>query len=124
MRRILFLILTVLSVTASAQTTISGRVTDTQNETMEGCIVAALTPADSTIVGYSMTDSVGRYRISLEHDYARLLLRLTGFNIKRAYRNVEGKTQRIDWKAEEENMVLREVQVKAQKLWGSRDTLN
>ena len=124
MKHILFLILTVLSVTAIAQTTISGRVTDTQNETMEGCIVAALTPADSTIVGYSMTDSVGRYHISLEHDYARLLLRLTGFNIKRAYRNVEGKTQCIDWKAEEENMVLREVQVKAQKLWGSRDTLN
>ena len=124
MRRIIFLILTVLSVTATAQTTISGRVTDSQNEAMEGCIVAALTPADSSIVGYSMTDSVGRYRISLEHDYARLLLRLTGFNIKRVYRNVEGRTQRIDWKAEEENMVLREVQVKAQKLWGSRDTLN
>ncbi|MCQ2222557.1 MAG: hypothetical protein MJZ35_02080 [Bacteroidaceae bacterium] len=124
MKHILFLILTTICVTATAQTTISGRVTDTQNETMEGCIVAALTPADSSIVGYSMTDSVGRYRISLEHDYARLLLRLTGFNIKRAYRNVEGKTQRIDWKAEEENMVLREVQVKAQKLWGSRDTLN
>ena len=124
MKHILFLILTTICVTATAQTTISGRVTDSQNEAMEGCIVAALTPADSSIVGYSMTDSVGRYRISLEHDYARLLLRLTGFNIKRAYRNVEGKTQRIDWKAEEENMVLREVQVKAQKLWGSRDTLN
>ncbi|MDO4952031.1 MAG: carboxypeptidase-like regulatory domain-containing protein, partial [Bacteroidales bacterium] len=124
MKRILFLILTAFSVTATAQTTLSGRVTDSQDEVMEGCIVAALTPADSTIVGYSMTDSVGHYRISLEADYPRLLLRLTGFNIKRAYRNIEGKTQRVDWKAEEENMVLREVQVQAQKLWGSRDTLN
>ncbi len=124
MKQILFLFFTILSVTATAQITISGRVTDSQDETMEGCIVAALTPADSSIVGYSVTDSVGRYRISLESDYSRLLLRLTGFNIKRAYRNVEGKTQRIDWKAEEENMVLREVQVQAQKLWGSRDTLN
>ncbi|MBQ0021217.1 MAG: TonB-dependent receptor [Bacteroidales bacterium] len=124
MKRILFFILTAFSVAATAQTTISGRVTDSQDEALEGCIVAALTPADSSIVGYSMTDSVGRYRISLEHVYPRLLLRLTGFNIKRAYRNIEGRTQRIDWKAEEENMVLREVQVKAQKLWGSRDTLN
>ena len=124
MKRILFLILTAFSVTASAQTTISGRVTDSEGETLEGCIVAALTPADSTIVGYSMTGSVGLYRISLDTDYPHLLLRLTGFNIKRAYRNIEGRTQRIDWKAEEENMVLREVQVQAQKLWGSRDTLN
>ena len=124
MKHLLFLILTAICVTATAQTTISGHVTDSQDEALEGCIVAALTPADSTIVGYSMTDSVGHYRISLDADYPRLLLRLTGFNIKRAYRNIEGRTQRIDWKAEEENMVLREVQVQAQKLWGSRDTLN
>lgn len=124
MKHLLFLILTTICVTATAQTTLSGRVTDSQDEAMEGCIVAALTPADSTIVGYSMTDSVGHYRISLDADYPRLLLRLTGFNIKRAFRNIEGRTQRIDWKAEEENMVLREVQVQAQKLWGSRDTLN
>ncbi len=124
MKHLLFLILTMLCVAASAQTTISGRVTDGEGESLEGCIVAALTPADSSIVGYSMTDSVGRYRISLEANHSRLLLRLTGFNIKRAYRHIDGRTQRIDWKAEEENMVLREVQVKAQKLWGSRDTLN
>lgn len=124
MKHLFFFILTAICATATAQTTLSGRVTDSQDEAMEGCIVAALTPADSTIVGYSMTDSVGHYRISLEADYPRLLLRLTGFNIKRAYRNIEGRTQRIDWKAEEENMVLREVQVQAQKLWGSRDTLN
>ncbi|MCM1311353.1 MAG: hypothetical protein NC206_02725 [Bacteroides sp.] len=53
-----------------------------------------------------------------------ILVRLTGFNVMCKVKRINAVTQTLDFKAEEQNIMLREVQIKAQKLWGSRDTLN
>ena len=93
-------------------------------EPVESGIVALLLPSDSSIVAYAMTDRQGRYSLRAAALPGEMLVRVTGFNIKRKVVRVKARSQTLDFSVEEENVVLREVMVESQKLWGNRDTLN
>ena len=103
---------------------IAGRVSDTHGLPVDGLIVTALQVADSSVAAYSMTDEDGRYGMQLVTEAEEILVRLTGFNVKRQMRRIRSVSQTVNFRAEEESIALREVQIKAQKLWGNRDTLN
>ena len=79
---------------------------------------------DSTIVAYCRPDESGTYRLMLATSAKELLVRFSGFNIKKEIKRIDAKSQTLDFYAIEESTLLHEVQIKAQKLWGSRDTLN
>ena len=100
MRKLLAILLPFVCVQLSAQTQdtvrISGRVTSTSGDPLEACIVAVLHLADSSIVAYSMTDEAGRYRTEFTSKSSEVLLRLTGFNVKRMVKRVRAKTQTIN----------------------------
>lgn len=132
MKRLFYLTITVLMLsrlTAAAQEpadliTLRGEVRYSGGETVEAAIVSILQRADSAILAYAMTDSCGRYAIRMAPQADSLLMRVTGFNIRRQIRPIAARSARVDFTVEDESMVLREVQIKAQKLWGNRDTLN
>ena len=87
-------------------------------------IVTMVQPSDSSIVAYSVTDEQGRYLLDAATASDEMLIRVTGFNIKPKVMRIESRSQTCNITVEEENMKLREVVIKAQKLWGNRDTLN
>ncbi|MCM1313509.1 MAG: hypothetical protein NC206_09170 [Bacteroides sp.] len=119
-------VLTLSIATTSAQTdtiAVNGQVCCAAKP-MEACIVTMLHPADSSIIAYAMTDGQGHYTMNTSTHLKELLVRVTGFNVKRLTKRVTARSQTLNFDVEEENIVLREVQVKAQKLWGNRDTLN
>ncbi|MBQ0048474.1 MAG: hypothetical protein KBT33_13385 [Prevotellaceae bacterium] len=95
-----------------------------KSEPAEACIVAMLNPKDSALVSYAVTDERGAYSMRFISHASELLMRVTGFNVKRQMKRIAARSQTLNLTVEEEDMVLREVQIKAQKLWGSRDTLN
>ena len=102
---------------------VSGQVrcgTEPANE----AIVTMVQPSDSSIVAYSVTDEQGRYSLDAAAASDEMLIRVTGFNIKPKVMRIESRSQTCNITVEEENMKLREVVIKAQKLWGNRDTLN
>ena len=103
--------------------TISGHVSFT-DEPAEACIVALLYPSDSALVAYDITDEKGTFRLCFVKGADELLMRVTGFNVKRQMKRITARSQTLNLTVEEENMMLREVQIKAQKMWGNRDTLN
>lgn len=109
---------------AQGQTIITGNVHSQDGAEQESVIITARNPADSAIVGYAFTNKKGVYSLKTNATSDSILLVLTGFNIKTTYRTVVNRNATIDWKTTEESLVLKEVQIKAQKLWGSRDTLN
>ncbi len=130
MVRYLFLFIVVLlplsHAAAFAQTDtirVSGQVR-CGTEPVEHGIVAMLLPSDSSIVAYAMTDGQGRYSLHAVTQLSEMLVRVTGFNIKRQVMRIEAHSQMLDFSVEMENAMLHEVVVKSQKLWGSRDTLN
>lgn len=113
------------TLTSYSQTVLNGTVRDEDGEPVEMVIVSALNPADSTIVSYASSNEHGEYSLSFNYDnLKKLLLRITGFNVKKDFKTVENRSQRVDWICQEENILLKEIAVKAQKLWGSKDTLN
>ncbi|GAB6976149.1 hypothetical protein JCM15124A_10560 [Prevotella falsenii] len=108
----------------SANFIVSGRVIDNKQEPVEGCILSLLQVEDSAFVAHGLTGEDGKYSISFRSNKPNLLLRLSGFNIKQQIKKISVQNQRIDFKADYESITLKEVVVKAQKIWGSRDTLN
>ena len=120
MYRTLFTIFSVLlglNINAQRDTvTISGQIRCGET-LLETGIVTMLNPIDSSIVAYTMTDEQGRYIIQVATDLDELLVRVTGFNVKRDVRRISVKNQTLDFKVQEESIALREVQIKAQKLW-------
>lgn len=125
--RILFFLLSVLlciHVNAQNDTiTIRGQVRF-QGEPAEACIVAMLNPADSALLSYAVTDERGAYSMRFITQASELLMRVTGFNVKRQVKRITARSQTLNLTVEDEDMVLREVLIKAQQLWGNRDTLN
>lgn len=125
MHKILTILSLLLTITVHAQTVLTGTVRDENNDPVEMVMITALNPADSTIVSYASTDEEGKYSLSFTHSKLRkVLLRMAGFNVRTEFRTVENQTQHVDWTCMVESTLLNEVIVKAQKLWGSKDTLN
>ena len=91
---------------------------------VEEGIVALLHPSDSSVLAYSMTDRQGRYSVEATTALSELLIRVTGFNIKRKLMRIKALSQTLDLSVEEESILLRELVVKSRKLWGGRDTIN
>jgi hypothetical protein len=71
-----------------------------------------------------MTDQQGHYTLRVVTPLSEVLVRVRGFNIKEQTRRIRTASQTLDFNVEWESITLRELEVKARKLWGSRDTLN
>jgi hypothetical protein len=91
---------------------------------VESGIVAMLQPSDSSIIAYTMTDEHGYYLLRTVAQFADILVRVRGFNIKEQIKRIKNRSQTLEFSVEQENIILREVEIKSKKLWGNRDTLN
>jgi len=125
-RFLLAILLTLSQFTAFAQslpTSIKGIVRCGKTP-VEGSIVALLQPSDSSVVAYAMTNKQGYYQLQTTTSLSELLIKVTGFGIKRQLSPIKNQTQTFDFSVEEEDIKLREAVVKSQKMWNNRDTLN
>jgi len=121
---LLSLILSFASVGAQTQTvTLSGQLRS-GTEPVAGAVLALLQPSDSSLLTYTISDSEGRYRLQLETSLPALVLRVRSLGFKRRLLLLKAQSQTLDLNLEHEERLLREVIVKAQKLWAQRDTLN
>lgn len=127
MKRVVFVLLmswlSAMAVAQSDSITVSGKIRLGSNPS-EGCIVTMLAPQDSSIVAYTLSDKDGFYVMPAETSLSHLLLKVSGFNIKKQIKKIIAKTQTVDFDVEEESVELQEVVVRSKKLWSSRDTLN
>ena len=128
MRKAIFILLYFTLATASwaalsDSIRVTGRVSYANGDAAYA-IVAALHPTDSSLIAYCITDDEGNYNLHFNTEANNILVRLSGFNVKRKIRKVKAVSQSLDFTAEETSITLREANVKAQKLWGSRDTIN
>ena len=125
MKRLVFLIISIFfGVQAFAQTTISGEVNNEKKQPVYNASVMLLRVTDSLPMAYTFTDEKGHYQLVTQSEEAKLLIAVYGFNLKRQFKEVENKTQTVDFTVEEEALQLKEVSVKSEKIWGGNDTVN
>ena len=126
MQRFAFALIGFLSAFSSifAQNVITGRVHTLQGKAVENARVLALAPADSTILGYTFTDATGSYRLSIKSTFSQLILSAASMEIERTERLIPNVSQTCNFSVREARIFLKEVQVKARKIWGRKDTIN
>ena len=125
MKRLVFLIISIFfGVQAFAQTTISGEVNNEKKQPVYNASVMLLRVTDSLPMAYTFTDEKGHYQLVTQSEEAKLLIAVYGFNLKRQFKEVENKTQTVDFTVQEEALQLKEVSVKSEKIWGGNDTVN
>ena len=113
-----------LSIKTFAQTTISGEVLNEKKQPIFNASVMLLRVTDSLPMAYTFTNEKGHYQLVTQSEEAKLLLAVYGFNLKRQFKEVENKTQTVDFTVQEEALQLKEVSVKSEKIWGGNDTVN
>lgn len=126
MRKYLFILFAFAasSLKVIAQTTISGEVHNEKKQPVYNASVMLLRVADSLPMAYTFPDEKGHYQLVTQSEEAKLLLAVYGFNLKRQFKEVENKTQTVDFTVVEEALQLKEVIVKSEKIWGGNDTVN
>lgn len=126
MRKYLFILFAfaAFSLKVIAQTTISGEVHNEKKQPVYNASVMLLRVADSLPMAYTFSDEKGHYQLVTQSEEAKLLLAVYGFNLKRQFKEVENKTQTVDFTVVEEALQLKEVSVKSEKIWGGNDTVN
>lgn len=125
MKQLVFLIISVFfCIHAFAQTTISGEVLNEKKQPVFNASVMLLRVTDSLPMAYTFSDEKGHYQLVTQSEEAKLLIAVYGFNLKRQFKEVENKTQTVDFTVQEEALQLKEVSVKSEKIWGGNDTVN
>ncbi len=126
MRKYLFILFAfaAFSLKVIAQTTISGEVHNEKKQPVYNASVMLLRVTDSLPMAYTFSDEKGRYQLVTQSEEAKLLLEVYGFNLKRQFKEVENKTQTVNFTVVEEALQLKEVSVKSEKIWGGNDTVN
>ena len=120
----LFIFVFFFAIPTFAQTTISGEVLNEKKQPVFNASVMLLRVADSLPMAYTFTDEKGHYQLVTQSEEAKLLIAVYGFNLKRQFKEVENKTQTVDFTVQEEALHLKEVSVKSEKIWGGNDTVN
>lgn len=124
--QILLFLLLVFFISATAQTTIKGKVLDAVTLLpVEDANISLLEEAESNaILHFSTSNSKGEYVLSYKGKAQRITITVSGFNLKKQSKTVENKNQTLNFSVEEEEIKLNEVIVKAPKIRQSEDTLN
>lgn len=121
----LLLIISVLPyVGASAQSVITGNVTDEAGKPLPGISLCLREPGKSAIAEYTESGSDGGYRLSYSGLCDSLTVSLSGLGIKTQDRYVANRTQTVNFTATCSAIEIREVSVVADRITQRGDTLS
>jgi len=122
-----FVILAILlffSSFAGAQTVIQGSVKDAQeNKGIENVNVMVQEVNNSAILGFTLTDKEGKYKIEYKGQKDSLILSTSGFNIQKQSKTVTSRNQTVDFVVNFESISLKEVRITPPKIKQIGDTI-
>lgn len=125
-RHIILVSFILLSHLCYAQTIIKGQVTDEKGNSISdiSIVITTTTVSPAETLGYAFTDENGYYNIQFRSKEKQIKVRLSGFNIQKIETTLPNRSTTFDQTVKEEAINLREVSVKAKKIWQQGDTLN
>ena len=106
-----------------AQTVIEGTVTDSLGQGVDAFVTVG-PKGTGGILKYADTDAKGHYRLEFRTTADSLTVTASGPTIGNRARIVANRSQRVDFRVREQQMELKEVTVKADKIRQHGDTLS
>ncbi|MDR3218369.1 MAG: TonB-dependent receptor [Dysgonamonadaceae bacterium] len=108
-----------------AQTTIiTGTIKDTKGERVSHLSVTLRQVSDSALLSYAYSNDTGNYKLSYSGEEKELLVVVSGLGIATEAKKIQNSNQAVDFVVKEAVFQLREVEIKPQKIYYSKDTLN
>lgn len=122
---ILIFFLTICTSGAFAQFKVNGRIANIKGNTMSdlNIIISSINNPQS-IIAYTMTDQSGNYSIEFKSNQDSVVLHITGFNIAPISKKIKSENSTHSFTITEKSTELREVVIKADKLYARGDTVN
>ena len=122
--RFLFIINILVTVgKAQGQTIIEGTITDSLGRAVDAFITIS-PKGTGNIIGFADTDVNGYYKLQFKSETDSVVVTAAGIGIGNVSRIVANKSQRLDIRANQKEIELKEVSVKADKIRQNGDTLN
>jgi hypothetical protein len=103
---------------------ITGKVKDAKGEPYAQVSVTLKQLSDSSLVAYTYTDNTGNYKLSYQGEENELLLTVASLGIATQTKKIPNKNQTVDFIIKEETFQLKEVVIKPEKIYYSKDTIN
>ena len=124
MRTILLLAIIFFPTLAGAQTVIQGTVKDTQeNKGLESANIMIQEKDNSAILGFTITDKEGKYKIEYKGQKDSLIITTSGFNIQKQSKTLANRSQTVDFFVDFESISLKEVKITPPKIKQIGDTI-
>ena len=108
---------------AHAQTIIEGVVTDSLGQAVDAYVTVS-PKGTGNIIGFADTDAKGHYKLQFKSAIDSVVVTAAGMAIGNVVRVVANRSQRVDIRARQKAIELKEVSVKADKIRQHGDTLN
>lgn len=123
-RYILLTLVILCNASLYAQTTIQGRITYEKDEPASYISVLLRQLPDSTITDYGYSDDNGNYKLTYNGDAKKLLVSVSGMDVAPQDRQIDNRSQTLDFRVIEQAIELKEVVIQSTKIWGGKDTVN
>ena len=120
---LLMLVILVIGGRMQAQTVIEGTVTDSLGQAVDAYVTVS-PKGSGNIIGFADTDAKGYYKLQFKSAADSVVVTAAGMAIGNVARVVANKSQRVDIRARQKAIELKEVSVKADKIRQHGDTLN
>lgn len=126
MKRTAALLLTLLfSVSAMAQTVVTGKVTNQDDgKPIASASVTVEEIGKNTILTYAITDNKGQYKVSFTSNDAKVLLKVKAFNRKTILKEYSNISQSLDFSLADEATEIKEVKLKTKLITKRGDTIS
>lgn len=123
-RHIITTLLALAALTAHAQkTVIEGTVLDAQGKSVDAYVTVA-PKGTGNILGFADTDAKGHYKLEFTTQADSVTVTASDLSIGNQVKIVKNQSQRLNFRVKEQNVQLKEVTVRAQKIRQNGDTLN
>ncbi|MDR2804577.1 MAG: hypothetical protein LBB85_02895 [Dysgonamonadaceae bacterium] len=104
--------------------TIQGNIKNAQGENIPQALITLKQVADSSLLSYTYSNSQGNYELSYSGEEENLLLVVSGLGIATQTRKIANRSQSVNFTVQEEDFLLKEVEIKAPKIYYNKDTIS
>ena len=119
------LLLTFLfSVIGFAQTTVSGKITDSDGQPVPSASVTIEEQGKDAIMAYSISNSKGEYKVTFTSSEANLDLKIKAFNQKPLLKAIKNTSQNLNFSLESDATEIKEVKLKTKLITKKGDTIS
>ncbi|MEZ4906013.1 MAG: carboxypeptidase-like regulatory domain-containing protein [Spirosomataceae bacterium] len=108
----------------SAQSVITGKITDAKNQSVPYINITLHERNTTTILAFAITDAAGRYSIKYTSNADSLQLKVYGMGFATQTKMVDNRAQEVNLQLQEKYTELKEVVIKETPITRSGDTLS